>query len=371
MSKLPFMKFYVGDHLKDPAVTALSLAAQGAWVNLNFAMHEADQSGSIEGTLGTLRRIARADSLDQMESILEEFNITGCADVTQRNGKVTITNRRMKREHDDRNSSTERVRRHREKKRAASAPARNADVTPPIHIQSSDSEEETPLPPFKKGGESAASDNWFSEKFWSRYPKKIGEESARRAMAKLDPDDGLKTEILAALENHKRSEQWQREGGRFIAKAENWIRDRRWREELKPATAAEATNGPARLPRTGMIAGAPAVPQQPKCAEVDRADLEQANESVREIWMQARDELAQSIAADAFDAFIRPLEIVRPDSGSGSSNRVVLAAPSPYVAERAAHYRDEIAAALEAVSGHPIDFDFGVIAYDEELELIA
>jgi len=45
--KLPHIQFYTGDWLKDPAVNALTLEEQGAWVRLLCYMHESSERGYL------------------------------------------------------------------------------------------------------------------------------------------------------------------------------------------------------------------------------------------------------------------------------------------------------------------------------------
>ena len=56
-------------------------------------------------------------------------------------------------------------------------------------------------------------------------------------------DDDLMVHILAAVAAQKRTEQWQREGGRFVPMAATWINQRRWEDEVAPAPAAETGGG--------------------------------------------------------------------------------------------------------------------------------
>ncbi len=71
------------------------------------------------------------------------------------------------------------------------------------------------------------------EIFFQAYPKKrlrdrINAKKAWDACADRPPLD----ELLATLERWKKTEQWQKEGGRFITSITNWIADRRWEERI-------------------------------------------------------------------------------------------------------------------------------------------
>jgi hypothetical protein len=101
MPKLPAFQFYPGDWMKDPKVSMLSPAARGVWIDLICAMHEAGRSGELCGTTDQLARITRCSTAEFVQA-LTDIQATEVADVTERNGKITVVNRRMKREHKDR-----------------------------------------------------------------------------------------------------------------------------------------------------------------------------------------------------------------------------------------------------------------------------
>lgn len=116
--KLPAFQFYTGDWLKDPALSMCSPASRGVWIDLLSAMHELERSGQITGTPEQLSRICRCTAAE-FGHALDELIATKTADVTFRNGFVTVTNRRMKRESNSRKSANERVKRHRSTKKAS------------------------------------------------------------------------------------------------------------------------------------------------------------------------------------------------------------------------------------------------------------
>lgn len=65
---------------------------------------------------------------------------------------------------------------------------------------------------------------------WAAYPRKTGEQPARREWAKLAPDAATAREILAAVQRQVLTTQWQREGGRYVPELQHWLRDERWRD---------------------------------------------------------------------------------------------------------------------------------------------
>ena len=67
------------------------------------------------------------------------------------------------------------------------------------------------------------------ETFWNAYPRKEGKEKARLAFEKADAD--LET-LLSALEQHKKSPQWTKDGGQFIPYPATWLNGKRWEDQV-------------------------------------------------------------------------------------------------------------------------------------------
>lgn len=82
----------------------------------------------------------------------------------------------------------------------------------------------TPLPP--AGGLAARFD-----RFWAAYPRKVGKDAARKAFERRKPDDVLVSAMVRAIEAAAASEQWQREGGRFVPHPSTWLNEGRWQDE--------------------------------------------------------------------------------------------------------------------------------------------
>lgn len=98
-------------------------------------------------------------------------------------------------------------------------------------VQDKDKEKKyTPLTP--------QGDARFSE-FWKAYPRKVGKATAEKAWAKLKVTDELHSTILAALEKHKVSDQWTKDGGQYIPHPSTWLNQRRWEDELEAAQPEE------------------------------------------------------------------------------------------------------------------------------------
>lgn len=96
----------------------------------------------------------------------------------------------------------------------------------------------------------------FAE-FWTEYPKKVGKKAALTSWKRLKPDADLFERIMQAVAIAKNSEQWNREGGRFIPNPSTWINQGRWDDELPAAGAfQQQPRGNSGKPDTmGVLAG--------------------------------------------------------------------------------------------------------------------
>lgn len=72
----------------------------------------------------------------------------------------------------------------------------------------------------------------FEDRFWPAYPRKVGKADAAKAFAKLRPDADLLGVMLRSLATQAASEDWQRDGGRFIPHPATWINGKRWQDDV-------------------------------------------------------------------------------------------------------------------------------------------
>lgn len=102
----------------------------------------------------------------------------------------------------------------------------------------------TPLPISKTRRSSASADSLSDgfKAFWSVYPAKKAKAVAAKAWAKLQPDEQMQAAILAGVERDKGSEQWTRDGGRFVPHPATWLNGRRWEDEAP--TQGTSASGP-------------------------------------------------------------------------------------------------------------------------------
>ena len=81
--------------------------------------------------------------------------------------------------------------------------------------------------------------------FWLAYPKRVAKEAAHRAWKKLALNAEQITFVMAALERAKSSEEWRKDGGRYIPYPATWLNGRRFEDELQlPAPQGQPAVGP-------------------------------------------------------------------------------------------------------------------------------
>lgn len=87
----------------------------------------------------------------------------------------------------------------------------------------------TPVPKPKK----PASDSTLFSQFYNAYPKKKAPAAAEKAWRKINPDEQLLADMLAALERQKSSDDWQKASGQYIPYPASWLNGRRWEDEME------------------------------------------------------------------------------------------------------------------------------------------
>lgn len=137
---LPYMQFFVNDWTTDATLTLCAPATRGVWIDLLCAMHQLGRSGKLTGTPEQLARLGRCTTA-QLSQALTDLQTNRAAEITERNGLVTVTNRRMAREAAAREADAQRAKRHRDRSRGrppgdedpgGESDARHASVTPRV-----------------------------------------------------------------------------------------------------------------------------------------------------------------------------------------------------------------------------------------------
>ena len=80
------------------------------------------------------------------------------------------------------------------------------------------------------------------DKFWLLYPKSIGKKNSYQQWVKLNPDDSLVKKILIAVKTQSQTEQWQKDGGKYIPHPERFLKHRRWEDETDIDNCIKETN---------------------------------------------------------------------------------------------------------------------------------
>ena len=75
------------------------------------------------------------------------------------------------------------------------------------------------------------------ETFWKSYPRRQGKGEAAKAFARIRPDDALLQTIVAAVTAQASSEQWRKDGGKFIPMPATWLNGQRWLDETTTSAA--------------------------------------------------------------------------------------------------------------------------------------
>jgi len=114
------------------------------------------------------------------------------------------------------------------KKRALTAKRqvkfRNALVTQTVTLDASPREEKRRDKPIEQNlGE--------FEIFWAAYPKRKSRGTAEKAFFKINPDERLLSVILAAIDQAKSQEEWQKERGKYIPYPASWLNAKGWQDE--------------------------------------------------------------------------------------------------------------------------------------------
>lgn len=83
------------------------------------------------------------------------------------------------------------------------------------------------------------------EEFWTAYPKKKAKEAARKAWAKLKPDESLGKEIIQAVMESAKTNDWKKENGKYIPYPATYLNGKRWEDER--SNNGENTGNPRKV----------------------------------------------------------------------------------------------------------------------------
>ena len=86
--------------------------------------------------------------------------------------------------------------------------------------------------------DSLNTDSLYSfEEFWKCYPKKKGKGYAKKAWLKIKPDDTLIQRMIYKVGLLKGTDQWQKDGGKYIPHPSTWLNGEEWDDEVEASKA--------------------------------------------------------------------------------------------------------------------------------------
>ena len=218
----PWLRFYVRT-LNNPKVQRLPGSIFKGWVNLLCLAKETD------GVLPTVDDISFRLRLSKSkaESLLSTLKTNGLIDGDRMH------------DWDDfqysSDSSTERVKRHRERNMERSSNV-SSNVSETVQsrvdkIRVDKSRVEPPLPP--------VGDLYDFEAFWDSYPKgrRVGKQAALKAWKKLKPSIDLSKTIIKAITRQSENGHFKGDKGQdFVPLPTTWLNQGRWDDEPRSPT---------------------------------------------------------------------------------------------------------------------------------------
>lgn len=72
--------------------------------------------------------------------------------------------------------------------------------------------------------------------FWQAYPRKVGKVKAEAAFYKITTPVSV---LLAAIEQQKKSAQWQKDNGQFIPHPATWLNGKRWEDQVETVATTQ------------------------------------------------------------------------------------------------------------------------------------
>lgn len=93
-----------------------------------------------------------------------------------------------------------------------------------------------PTSPRRGSGRKKSADMDGFALFWQEYPRKAAKAAALKAWQKLNPSPELVERILAHVRDHKRAQDWNKDGGQFVPHPDKFLNGRRWEDDIPPDT---------------------------------------------------------------------------------------------------------------------------------------
>ncbi|WP_028605536.1 helix-turn-helix domain-containing protein [Ottowia thiooxydans] len=134
----------------------------------------------------------------------------------------------------------------------AERPHPSGKTTGPVG-QNDTNHQEPPInhqePPVLKNSRSRKSNAGLPDgfpEFWDQYPRKVDKSDAAKSWSKklLHEDLDLRAEVMVALAQQKKSDQWAKDAGKFIPHPTTWLNKERWTSNIgAPGSDAGSSAG--------------------------------------------------------------------------------------------------------------------------------
>jgi len=233
MGKLPFMKFFPGDWIKD--TRGLSCQARGAWIDILCYMWDANPRGRISNSLSVYSRKLGIPE-DDVKRVFEEFNDQQvCLIETDGNKNVTLTSRRILRDEKSREQTRCRVERFRNAHnvtRKTESETRRSQKSE-VRSQKSDKEKHTHSP----SAQSLLKDKEQQAiEIYNLYPKKVGRPKAIQSILKALSKIGSK-ELADSVSAYATS--CVGKDPQYIPHPATWFNQERWADQQVAAVPVD------------------------------------------------------------------------------------------------------------------------------------
>ena len=208
----------------DPDLGDLGPLGFGRWCLFGIYLKKHGQSGRImlRPPCTALQKKFEVASFDDVVAIVRSF--PNCTVTPVTNSPVTYDVAWVNWQKYQGDYSGERVRGWRQRQADVKLQG-NANVTPKEEKRREE-KRQPPLSPTSGGFET----------FWSAYPRKVGKAVARQVWERLAKGPEFVGRVLDAIARQRQSDQWTREGSRFIPHPATWLRQCRWEDEIEPET---------------------------------------------------------------------------------------------------------------------------------------
>jgi len=211
-------------------------------------------TGELTGSPSILARLCRCSESD-IEAAVAELTSTNAAHIAKQNGSITVTCRRLKREHDIsvKRSLAGRIGGKSGSKSEAKTQAKakqsvvSVSASSTLDSREGDSKGGTPKPTAKqrRDAEFAA--------LWSLYPKKVGKVKARDHYEHHKPDFEKVKAGIARYIDHVEKQRITGFADLNYADGSTWFHQARWEDECSTAIPGSSRSGEKKAKQAALL----------------------------------------------------------------------------------------------------------------------